>query len=51
MDLSLAGRKALIMGASRGIGYKIAETLVVEGAEVAIFARRKDRLHGRLHAR
>lgn len=44
MDLGLAGRKALVMGASRGIGYEIAETLATEGAEVAIFARRKDLL-------
>lgn len=42
MDLGLTGRKALVMGASRGIGYKIAETLAVEGAEVAIFARSED---------
>ncbi len=45
MDLGLKGQKALIMGASRGIGYQIAETLAVEGAEVGIFARDEDRLH------
>ena len=44
MDLGLTGRKALVMGASRGIGYKIAETLAGEGAEVAIFARSEDLL-------
>lgn len=44
MDLGLTGRKALVMGASRGIGYQIAETLAVEGAEVAIFARSRDLL-------
>lgn len=44
MDLGLQNRKALVMGASRGIGYQIAKTLAVEGAEVAIFARSKDRL-------
>lgn len=44
MDLGLKGQKALIMGAGRGIGYQIAETLAVEGAEVGIFARDEDRL-------
>lgn len=41
MDLGLKGQKALVMGANRGIGYQIAETLAVEGAEVGIFARRE----------
>lgn len=44
MDLGLKGQKALIMGANRGIGYQIAETLAVEGAEVGIFARDEARL-------
>lgn len=44
MNLGLSGRKALVMGASRGIGYQIAETLAVEGADVGIFARSEDRL-------
>lgn len=44
MDLGLRGQKALVMGASRGIGYQIAETLAVEGADVGIFARSEDRL-------
>lgn len=39
MDLGLNGRKALITGASKGIGRRIAETFVDEGAEVAICAR------------
>ncbi len=39
MDLGLKGQRALVMGAGRGIGYQIAETLTVEGAEVGIFAR------------
>jgi 3-oxoacyl-[acyl-carrier protein] reductase len=39
MDLGLRNRKALVMGASRGIGRQVAKTLAVEGAEVAIFAR------------
>lgn len=44
MDLGLSGRKALVMGASRGIGYQIAETLAAEGADVGIFARSEDHL-------
>lgn len=45
MDLGLKGQKALIMGGSKGIGFKIAEVLAVEGADVALFARSKDRLY------
>lgn len=39
MDLDLAGRRALVCGASRGLGASIAETLVAEGANVALAAR------------
>lgn len=39
MDLGLQGRKALVTGASKGIGRRIAETFVDEGAEVGICAR------------
>jgi 3-oxoacyl-[acyl-carrier protein] reductase len=42
MDLGLAGRTAIVCGASSGIGLAVAEALVAEGANVAMFARRRD---------
>jgi 3-oxoacyl-[acyl-carrier protein] reductase len=39
MDLGLAGRTALVMGASRGIGRAIGESLEREGARVAAASR------------
>jgi 3-oxoacyl-[acyl-carrier protein] reductase len=42
MDLGLTGRTAIVCGASAGIGLAIAEALAGEGANVAMFARRRD---------
>jgi 3-oxoacyl-[acyl-carrier protein] reductase len=39
MDLGLAGKRALVMGGSRGIGRGIAAALAAEGAAVAILSR------------
>jgi 3-oxoacyl-[acyl-carrier protein] reductase len=44
MDLGLAGRRAIITGASRGIGRSIARQLVDEGTSVAICARNPENL-------
>ncbi len=41
MDLRLLGKKAIVMGGSRGIGRAIAETLASEGVDVAICARNR----------
>ena len=42
MDLQLKGKKAIILGGTRGIGRTIADTLVDEGCSVAICARNAD---------
>ena len=42
MDLGLRGRTALVCGASSGLGLASAEALVGEGANVTMFARRRD---------
>ena len=39
MDLGLNGKKALVTGATKGLGRAIAETLLAEGCSVAICAR------------
>lgn len=44
MDLGLAGRTAIVCGASAGIGLGIAESLAGEGANVVMFARRRELL-------
>jgi NAD(P)-dependent dehydrogenase (short-subunit alcohol dehydrogenase family) len=41
MDLGLSGRRALVTGASRGIGLAIVRGLVAEGAEVVASARKQ----------
>jgi 3-oxoacyl-[acyl-carrier protein] reductase len=42
VDLGLAGRTAIVCGASAGMGLAIAEALAEEGANVTMFARRRD---------
>ncbi len=42
MDLGLTGKRAIVTGSTKGIGRAIAETLLDEGASVAICARDAD---------
>jgi 3-oxoacyl-[acyl-carrier protein] reductase len=42
VDLGLKGRTAIVCGASSGIGLATAEALAAEGANVTMFARRRD---------
>jgi len=44
MDLALKDKKAIVTGASEGIGKAVTETLAREGVDVAICARRKEPL-------
>jgi 3-oxoacyl-[acyl-carrier protein] reductase len=44
MKLDIEGRVALVVGASRGIGFAIADALAAEGAKVAMAARGLDGL-------
>jgi NAD(P)-dependent dehydrogenase (short-subunit alcohol dehydrogenase family) len=50
MDMSLAGRTALITGGSRGLGLAMAIRFAESGANVAIVARRPDVLEEALRA-
>ena len=44
MELGLTGRTAIVCGASSGIGLGIAEALAADGANVVMFARRRETL-------
>ena len=44
MDLELNGKRALVLGASRGLGMAIAKTLAAEGATVFAAARSRDKI-------
>lgn len=44
MDLGIAGKVAVVTGASGGLGESIARVLAAEGASVVLFARSPDKL-------
>ncbi len=46
MDLGLAGKIAVVTGASKGIGLAVTQALVAEGAQVAAGARSPGALAG-----
>ncbi len=46
MDFGLKGKVAMIAGASRGLGFAVAEALAAEGAAVSIASRNEDAISG-----
>jgi len=44
MDLGIAGKKALVFGASSGLGRAIAIELAIEGAQVTLCSRNEEKL-------
>lgn len=42
MDLGLKGKKAIVTGATKGIGRRIVEILAIEGCDVALCSRKAD---------
>src|SRR5436305_1092446 len=44
MDLGIAGKVALVTGASKGLGLGVASELALEGARVGISSRSRERI-------
>jgi 3-oxoacyl-[acyl-carrier protein] reductase len=44
MDLGITGKRALVLGSSRGLGHGIASAIAAEGAEVVIVGRDAEKL-------
>lgn len=45
MDLGIAGKRAMVIGGSSGLGLACCEALTAEGVDVAVFARNPDNLN------
>jgi 3-oxoacyl-[acyl-carrier protein] reductase len=45
MDLGISGKRALITGASMGLGFGVAEALAREGVHLVLFARNFEALN------
>lgn len=50
MDLELRGKNALLTGASSGIGFSVARTLLGEGANIVICSRKNENLESAKNA-
>lgn len=50
MDLGLKGKKAVVSGATRGIGRRIVDTLAAEGCDIALCARQEDQVKDTVNA-
>ncbi len=50
MQESIKGKKAIVTGGSRGIGFEVAKELLAEGVDVLISGRRQDSLERALQA-
>ncbi len=50
MDLGLRGKKAIVTGATKGIGRAIVELLASEGADIALCARTADEVESTVQA-
>lgn len=50
MDLGIAGKRAVVIGGSQGLGLAVCERLAQEGANLLLFARDPDRLAGAAQA-
>lgn len=48
MDLGISGRRAIVTGATKGIGLAVARELLAEGARVAICARNAEEVRARV---
>lgn len=44
MDLGIAGKRALVIGGSQGLGLAVCERLAAEGVDLLVFARDPERL-------